>query len=236
MDRILAFDIWGEYAHFRKYYTTTSPLTFSIPPRTVVSGIIGGILGFKKDEYLNHFSKEQAYIGIRILKPIKKVRIAENLINTKDNHFVPLKRGKHNPRTQIRFEFLKDVKYRIYFYHKDIGLMERLKSLLEGHQSVYTPCLGLSEHIANFEFIGEVEATKLESGKIDIASIIPEAQLENIEFEEGEYFSETIPLEMDPERIVTEYGKVIFERNGKNISATVKESWSLETDEIITFL
>lgn len=191
-----------------------------------------------KDDYLHYFSKDQASIGVRILKPIKKVRIAENLINTKDNHFVPLKRGKHSPRTQIRFEFLKDVKYRIYLSHKDIKLMERLKSLLEVHKSVYTPCLGLSEHIANFKFIGEVEMTKLGSEELDIVSIIPEAQIETIKFEEGEYFSETIPIEMIPGRIVTEYGKVLFERNGRCLKAVVKEPWSVKTDEdeIITFL
>jgi CRISPR-associated protein Cas5h len=235
MDKVLVFDVWGEYAHFRKYYTTTSPLSFSIPPRTAVAGIIGGILGMGKDDYLNYFSKDLASIGVRILKPIKKVRVAENLIDSK---IAPMM-SRIKTRTQIRFEFLKDVKYRIYFYHKDIDIMERLKSLLEGHKSVYTPCLGLSEHIANFEFIGEVEAIKLGgSEEMDIASIIPEAQIENIEFEEGEYFSETIPIEMIPGRIVTEYSKVLFERNGGCLKVVVKEPWRLKTDEneVITFL
>ncbi len=232
MDRILVFDIWGEYAHFRKYYTTTSPLTFSIPPRTVVSGIIGGILGFEKDEYLNYFSKDQAYIGVRILKSIKKVRIAENLIDTK---IAPMM-SRIKTRTQIRFEFLKDVKYRIYFYHENSELMEKLKYLLNEHKTFYTPYLGLTEHIANFDFVGGFKIRKIEPQELKIDSVIPEKLIEKMNFEDGEYFSETIPLEMDSERVVTEYGKMIFERNGKKISAKVKESWRLETDEIIAFL
>ena len=72
VDQVLVFDIWGEYAHFRKYYTTTSPLSYSLPTRTALTGLIGAITGFKKDEYLKHFTKDQAFIAVRLLKPIKK--------------------------------------------------------------------------------------------------------------------------------------------------------------------
>ena len=48
MKKVLVFDIWSEYGHFKKPYTTTSPLTFSIPSRTALTGIIGAILGIEK--------------------------------------------------------------------------------------------------------------------------------------------------------------------------------------------
>lgn len=236
MDKILVFDVWGEYAHFKKYYTTTSPLTFSIPPRTVISGLISCILGLERNEYLNYFSKDQGYISVKILAPINKVRIAENLINTKDKHFNLLKSMSHSPRIRVRFEFLKDAKYRIYFYHKDYELMEKLKDLLSKHKTFYTPYLGLSENITNFKYVGEFKIKKNESEELEIDSVIHEKLIEKINFEEGEYISERIPLEMDLKRVVTEYNNVIFERNGKKISAKVKESWRLETNEIITFL
>ena len=72
MDKVLVFDIWGEYAHFRKYYTTTSPLSYSIPPRTAVTGFIGAILGLGKEKYLKHFTKKQAFIAVRLLNPVKR--------------------------------------------------------------------------------------------------------------------------------------------------------------------
>ena len=46
---ILIFDISSEYGHFRKFNTTTSPLTYSIPTRTAVVGIIGAILGLERE-------------------------------------------------------------------------------------------------------------------------------------------------------------------------------------------
>jgi len=52
--KVLVFDIWGDYGHFRKFYTTTSPLTFSFPPPPTIAGILGAIYGTDKktNEYL----------------------------------------------------------------------------------------------------------------------------------------------------------------------------------------
>lgn len=232
--RVLVFDIWGEFGHFRKQYTTTSPLTFSIPPRTSIAGMIGAIIGLGKDEYLQYFSKSDASIAVRIMRPIKKTRIAENLIDTKSADLM----SRIKNRTQIRFELLKDVKYRIYFSHTSEEIYNKLYSLLKEHKSVYTLCLGLSEHIANYEFIGEiVGVSEFSDSEKEVHSIILEKELLKINFEEEkEYFSETIPLEMIPEREVTEYGKVLFERNAKSIVANVKNLWRLENGEGIVFM
>ncbi|MCD4674432.1 MAG: type I-B CRISPR-associated protein Cas5b, partial [Desulfobacula sp.] len=206
MNNVLVFDLWGEYAHFRKYYTTTSPLTFSLPPRTALCGLIAGIIGLDKNEYLKHFTKDKADIAVRLLKPVKKIRHSQNLTNTQDNYFIPVKKGKHHPRTPIRFEFLKDAKFRIYFRHTDPKIHNKAREFLEKHKCVYTPCLGLSEHIANFEFKGEFECRKIEDNnfvEIDSAIPIPNGSNVEIDFEKaGEYFSETLPIEMEPDRTV----------------------------------
>jgi CRISPR-associated protein Cas5h len=232
--KVLVFDVWGEFGHFRKHYTTTSPLTYSIPPRTAIAGMIGALEGFGKDEYLQHFSKENANIAVKISSPIKKTRIAENLIDTK---IAPMM-SRIKTRTQIRFEVLKDVKYRIYFSHSSEEVYNKLYSMLKEHKSVYTLCLGLSEHIANYEFIGEMEAVnELSDSEREIHSVIPEKELVKISFEEGkEYFSETIPIEMLPNREVTEYGKILFERNAKCILANVNNLWRLENGDGIIFM
>jgi CRISPR-associated protein Cas5h len=243
MDKVLVFDVWGDFAHFRKYYTTTSPLSFSVPPRTALAGLISAIIGLDKDEYLKYFSKDQASIGLRIINPIKKVRMGENLINTKDlKLFRLVKKRGHEPRTQVRFEFIKDAKYRVYFYHKDDKVYQNLKEKLEQHKCVYVPCLGLSEHIANFKPVGEGEygiKRKDGNGYIQIDSVVPKKHIVNskVDFEdEREYFSVLLPAEMDADRTVTEYEEVLFERKGMSIKAQVDHYWKLDNDERILFL
>lgn len=232
--KVLVFDVWGEFGHFRKHYTTTSPLTYSIPPRTAIAGMIGAIEGLGKNEYLNYFSKDQACIAVKISSPIKKTRITENLIDTKKAILM----GKIRTRTQIRFEFLKDVKYRIYFSHSSGEIYSKLYSMLKEHKSVYTLCLGLSENIANYEFVGEMNArSEFSDSSKEINSVIPEKELVKVNFEDGkEYFSETIPIEMLSDREVTEYSRVLFERNAKSIVASVKNFWRLENGEGIIFM
>jgi len=232
-ERVIIFDIWGDYAHFRKNYSTSSPLTYSFPPRTALSGLIGAIAGLDKAEYFRHFLKDGARIGCKILTPVKKVRIGENLIDTKS----AVKMHLIKNRTQIRFEFVKDPMYRVYFSHSDEEFYNKVRDLLASHQSVYTPCLGLSQLICNFQFVGEFSLKKSEGDLQIIHSVVPGKCLLETNFEEGsEYFSEVMPGEMSESREVTDYSEVLFERNGKGIKARAKELWEVDNGERIIFL
>ena len=232
-DKIVVFDIWGDYAHFKKIYTTSSPLSYSFPPRTALSGLIGAILGIDKNDCFSYFTKDKANIACKILSPVKKVRIGLNLIDTKKSmHLI-------QNRTQIKFEFIKDPKYRVYFCHSSDALNEKFKKLAEGHQSIFTPCLGLSQLICNFAYIGEFDASvKSEDELVPINSVVPNSYLKKPpNFEDGkEYFSEKLPLEMGESRQVTDYGEVLFERRGKTIQAVVTNFWEVGNDERILFL
>ena len=48
---LIVFDIWGDYAYFRRGYTTTSTLTYPFPSRTTIAGFIAGILGYPRNSY-----------------------------------------------------------------------------------------------------------------------------------------------------------------------------------------
>jgi len=248
IERILVFSVFGDYAHFRRSYTTTSPLTYMIPPRTALCGLIGAILGLSKDnnEYLTHFTLDQAKIGLRILGPTKKIRMAENLIHTK--HAKGIGMNLITERFPTNFEFLKDPKYKIYFWHKDKKLYEDLKNNLLEHKSVYTPCFGLSENIANFEYIGEFDVLPKEEHDefLQIHSVIPMTKvLEkdgiNFRIEKREYFPVDLPVEMSQERVVTKYSRILLERNGNPIEAKIIEPyWEVNygngTKENIVFI
>jgi CRISPR-associated protein Cas5h len=225
-ERVLVFDVWGDYAHFRKNYSTSSPLTYSFPPRTALSGLIGAVAGLDKSDYYSMFFRDNAMIGCKILNPVKKVRIGENLIDTKS----ALKMHLIKNRTQIRFEFVKDPKYRVYFSHSDEQLYQKLKDLLSSHKSVFTPCLGLSELICNFEYRGDFELERCGEEFQAIDSVVPgKSLLESPDFEEDkEYFSEVMPAEMGDAREVMDYREILFERNGKSIQAKAKGLWMLK--------
>jgi len=235
MDKILKFKIWGDYAHFKKFYTTTSPLTFEFPPPPTIIGIISAIIGLDKNEYLKYFQNPEEFkIALSILNPIKKVRWTQNLIDTK-HHFWKIKN-----RTQIRIEFLKDSAFVIYFFHNDENIYDNLKRNLENHKSVYSVSLGLSELLGNFELIDEV---KIENSKsddwINIDSVLPYSCLQDdnsVDFEiSREIFKVNFPILMQPNRVVNKREDILFERNGKPIKCKVTQFWKTEKGENIVF-
>ena len=231
MKNLLCFDIWDDYAHFKQHYTTTSPLTFSIPPKTSIYGIIGAILGMGKNEYLYYFQPGMCQIGIQIMKPIKKTRINLNLIDTKS----AIMMSRIKTRTQIKTEFLKDVSYRIYFNHQNQEIYQKLHDFLKAHKTVYTISLGLSENLANYIFVDEYMYTEINDNQ-DWVDIVTVLEIGNslgkgdIDFSEDgkEYFSDKVALEMKPDREVVNYAQIVYERNGQSIKAKPRKYCQLE--------
>lgn len=237
MKKVLVFDIWSEYGHFKKPYTTTSPLTFSIPSRTALTGIIGAILGIEKGMNNTELNYSKCNMSVRILSPIKKVIINQNLIKTKTAKLMSRMKSVGG-RTQIRFEKLKNPKYRIYVEIFQEKLHNKLKTSLIEHLSQYTPCMGLTEDIINFNFIGEFDYRE-KNGEVFIDSVVSLEGLDTgkLEFEsEKEYFVDNYPLEMAQDREVLKYGEIIVERKGKSIKIYDENYIDIDNGEKILWI
>lgn len=236
--KTIVFDIKGDFAHFKRIYTTSSPLTYSFPPPPTLKGIIGAIYGASKEEYLSIFSNETTKLAIRIINPIKKIRLGINLINTKDNFWTPIKRGKHEARTQIRTEFLKGVCYRIYFSHSDNKILNTIEKSIMNHKSVFTVSLGLSELLADIEYVETFDFLEAQDEEVEISSIIPLSLIEEkrIVFEENrKYFKERVPFSMKADREVDKYEDFIFEPDGNSIKLFMKTFFKGNNGENIAF-
>lgn len=176
--KILVFDIFADYGHFRKIWTTSSPETYSFPAHSTIAGMLGSIIGVglndkftgvKETKYLEIFNYNDCYIGVRIINPIVKFRSTLSLINTKNNSFEinnifdsqiiysPIcVRGeyKRSPYTIVNIQLLKNPYYRIYVYHKNSEIFNLLCKCVKNKQIFYHLYLGKSEYLADYKFVG----------------------------------------------------------------------------------
>ncbi len=216
-DKVLVFDLFGDYAQFKKYFTNMSPLSFSIPSRTVLGGIIGAILGIDKHSNPRFFSEENTWFALQILKPIKKTKIALNNIKTAGSLTSFYNIGSHKP---TNLEFLKEVRYRIYVSRNDHEVYDKLKDMLSNHQSVYTVSLGISGCLANYEYIGEYKLKGIAaSGFVNLSSVVPMDSVAEIDFSKPMNLQKAkVSMLMSNNREVLKYSDILFEQDGRQIS------------------
>ncbi len=248
---ILIFDISSEYGHFRKYNTTTSPLTYSIPTRTAIAGMLGAILGMERETNIGifpegaipvqeFFSKQNSDIAVQIKKPVKKANVAMNLINTKLSFYDLSKAG----RTQIDFELLKDLKYRVFFtLNNNQDIFDKLCERIKEKNHHFSPYLGLAQFTATIDFIDRTEAIILQNSKNEYIEIITAVNLTKIKDENpvdfdynAMYSANNMPIEMNSKREVQEYSEVLIEKNGNYIKAKVENYYKVEKYGNILFL
>lgn len=226
--RFVIFDVASEMAHFRRQYAMTTALTYPVPPRTALCGLIGAVLGLPKNESLRQFSDEDAIFGLQVLTPLRTGHVSINLVDTKDNSTFRLKAV--NPRTTMRYEVVRAPRYRVMFSHGE--LVDQLRRVLENGESVYTPCLGLAWMVAWFEgrpIVLDGEEIRDEGTTPSIISPVRSDDLRgSIRWDpDGVYQRVRMPAEMRPDRQVTRYESYVIDATGRAISAALRVYWKL---------
>lgn len=246
---LLIFDIRGEYGHFRKYNTTTSPLTYSIPTRTSIAGILGAILGMEREirdgvypegaePVQEFFSKDLSDMAVQIMRPVKKENIGFNLINTKTSFYNLTRAG----RTQIEFELVKDVHYRIYLSMADKQKFEELTERIQNKRHHFTPYLGLAQFTAQIDFVQRASASKVPSNGefTEIITAVNMSKLQGelpVEFQREYFYSaNNMPIAMNRDREVLEYSEVLIEKNGNPLRVRVSNYYTVDGVGNILFL
>jgi CRISPR-associated protein Cas5h len=232
VEKILIFDLKGRLAHFRKYFTNSSSLSYSFPPRTVIIGLVAGLLGDERDTYYEKFSDSQCKVAISLKTPVRKIMQTMNYINTSNYSVDALLLD--NPKiehVQIPLEVVcpvddREICYRIYLSCESVH--QKLRERLEKNRFVYPPYLGITEFLGEIEFISEGTIFEIPLGnlvKLDTVCRKSAIVDRGLIFDEvnAQYLLEKMPADFSGNREVTRYEEYIFERSGKNIVALLSE-------------
>jgi len=236
----IVFEVTGEHAHFRKPHTTSPAMTYGLPPRTTVAGMVAAVLGLPRDSYYNDFDRESSRIAVSLESPVRRLSMAVNILNTEgsDAKTKGAKPGKHfrGNRQQNVFEYLCEPKYRLYVSLENEELMDQLEDKLSAGKSTYALSLGLSEHLAWYDYLGRFEIESGE-GKKSIRSALPGDDLTIIPEPDAEYVSERMPAFMRAQedgRVADGSQKITYDRSGTNIDVR-DESYSIVGGDPVVF-
>jgi CRISPR-associated protein Cas5h len=192
------------------------------------------------------FSKANSEIAVQIINPVKKENVAMNLINTAGarEHFYNLTRKNGSARTQIEFELVKNVKYRIFVAlnsNEEVftDLTERIK--MKKHH--FSPYLGLAQFTATIDFVDVKQAEWIENQEKSYIDIISAVNLSKtvgeqpIEFDySAMYSANNMPIEMNRNREIQEFSEVLIEKNGLPVKVKVENYYRVENHGNILFL
>ncbi|NGP61247.1 CRISPR-associated protein Cas5 [Paenibacillus thiaminolyticus] len=251
--KVLSLRLRGKMAHFRRYYSNSSALTYSVPPRTTIAGILAGLLGYERDSYYELFDLEQCRIALANAAPIKKIVQKMNLLMIKSFNDV---NGSQENHSQCATELVipQNIRtgmldYRIWIHHRDPEVMEQLISIISPSSPVYfsrgiSLALGTAWNAGWMEFGGIFEGVASQESRIlPIDSIVPARMVTEINVPDNKeaiyrLVKEDLPLEFDRDRRLTKRGKgsMIINLLEHPIHTRVKEVVKLEDNSHIVWM
>ena len=157
--RVLTFDLVGKMAHFRKYYANNTAMSFSVPPRTTLMGVLAAILGLPRDSYYAALSGQQLRLGVGVRSPLKKSFHRLNFLKVEASRDLDGSKG----RIQLPFEVVTGydlardfVRYRVYVAPTAEGtdiFNQLVARLTTGHGPHFSLSLGTANFLAALEHV-----------------------------------------------------------------------------------
>jgi len=225
---VYIFQVRGQFAHWRKWFTTTSALTYSFPPRTSVIGMVGAILGVPRSKLAEAFPISSTRIAVCPLSPIVKDRLPEKWRQGPPRLF----RGKFDPAKmdesfQENLEVIRRPHYRVIFWHRCADLMEELAERLQQKRWVYPPYLGIMGFLADLEWEDKDVAEEAKVEQADILSVLPlsKTMAKMVDLSESETIirEERVPYEVFPDRTFRHLYLAYISREAKPLKVRLED-------------
>ncbi len=211
---IVAFKLWGDYAHFSHPATIYSSLTYPVPPKTTIMGFLGALIGLDEYHKLNNI-----LYSIKINKEIVKKSFVFNGIKFALSSSMHIKESYQDASQKKQFyrELICSPEYIVFL---DLSFLEndlknKITTALKNHKSCYTPYLGINFCIADFEWIEIKELEKINDKKYKIDTFTKQKDFifENLE-PNTKLTTANMPCNVEERRIFKDFNEFIIEISG----------------------
>jgi len=252
LEDLISFDLCGKIAHFRKFYSNSSALTHTIPPRTTILGIIGAIIGEPRNSYYD--SLDDLLIGVQVITKGRKIFQKFNYLKVDSGNF-DLYAGIAGNRTQTSVELIipdnirdSDLRYQIFVGTANIKHPKflKLKDYLQTGMCEFGISLGSAHmlgYIENFKCYDDFNSIEVDI--VSLSTAIPVEQVKNIISKEINLEQDIFPLRMkinslptdkNVTRIASDVRPILFSIDGSSFTVDLcdpKNIYSLKDSDSV---
>lgn len=235
---VLSFRWRARFGHFLRAEANVNALTYPVPPRTAVLGLLAAILGLEKDA----LARELAGTRIAISGEPPR-RFWHRVKLRKDPPAALPRKVRANQKGTTKPEKAALVMQEWLFnpdFVVDCALPEQPVRFTELCRRVrdrrwyFGPCMGLSELLAEVDFIGLTRAERLSEGEYQVTGLCPVGQVELRAGEGMGIHLLRMPYAVDAERVF-EHTPLYLEHRGRPVPVRTAAAWRI-ADRVLCFL
>lgn len=242
--RVISFALYGRFAHFARAESSTTVLSYPVPPRTVVMGLVGAILGIQKDQPQIMIEPMKVAISGRIpLSHWHKAKLRKDppelLSSVVKRNQNQDKTTKPEKATLVMQEWLFNPRYQVW-----VSLPEPFQTQLElrikERRWYFQPSLGLSEMLADMECLECFNCSdeELPEGMYNVSSVVKQ---DNVKLDFGKLYDNNLavqllrmPRSVDSKRVF-KHATYAVEQEGKPLPVRTGHAFQVG-DRVVMFL
>ncbi len=237
---VVCFDYKAKYGHFLRAEANANGVTYPVPPRTALLGVIAAVIGLTKDALAVELADAQVALAGSVPHHFwHKTNVRKDPPAALPRQVKKTDKGTASEQRNFRFpqEWLWHPSYRVWAalnatHHADLA------GRLRDRRWHFTPCMGLSEMLADLEFIADGEAQPLSIGTYVIGSVVQRDSGE-VDSTRASDAGLTIRMLRMPEAVtedrVFSHRTYLIEHRGRPFPFLTAQAWRLGQD-IFSFL
>ncbi len=232
----VVFEYAGRFGHFLRAEASVSALSYPVPPRTVLLGMIGAVLGLEKDTPQVELKDAMIAVSGRIPETHwHRVKLRKDPPAALPRKVKAGAKGSSTDEraTLNKQEWLFDPSYTVTACLPN-GYHDEFVCRLRERRWYYSPCMGLSEMAARLEFMSEGTASALPAGSKVSCSSVARTEGSKLDLEASENGESLailplrMPREVTTDRIFT-HTDYMVERSGLPIPLQADAAYRVET-------
>lgn len=234
---VLSFRWRAKYGHFLRAEANVNALTYPIPPRTSVLGLLAAVLGLEKDALASELPDARiAVTGSAPQRFWHRVKLRKDPPAPLPWQIKKNQKGTEAPEkaTLVLQEWLLAPDFLIH-----VGLPEQpdrfteLVSRIRQRRWHFTPGMGLSELLCDLEFIACQEGQPLEAGQFNIEGVCLASQVRLLAGKGIGVHLLRMPHGVSAERVFT-HAAYYLEHQGKPFPVETSAAWRIG-EQVVLF-